>query len=496
MNNIRQLTSKEVIFVGGETSSIYQHTGGLIILDPGRRKNWGFEQFRKHTETQIGQIPQFRWRLHQVPLGLDLPYWVKDEQFNIDRHVRKIAVPSPGDDAALAELVGFLYSKHMDRNHALWEAWFIEGLAGGRYAVFHKVHHCLMDGQGAARLMEYMFEDGPRAKPRKLSGELASAEPGEIPETWRKAVTAAWRLYSLPLKAGLEINDIFMQKLWKKIKRSDAAPRAPKPEVTNASFNTDVGADRGIVFASLPLADIKAVKTHFDVTINDVMLALVSGSLRDYLQAYHELPDIPIRTFIAVSLRQEGDAEFSNKVTTAAVTLATDVADPQERLRAIAAESQGAKEGARGGGKGAMEIQQMLPPFLNTVLALVAPPDKIAGLAGANLLVSNVRTSPKKMYLAGARVEAIYPMSIVGPGLGVNVTCIGYADNIDVGITLAPELFPECWELTEGMQRHLKAYVALTKKKTAARKPAARRTRKNPVRKSAPRKRKPSGKRS
>jgi hypothetical protein len=149
MKNVRQLTSKEVIFVGGETPSIYQHTGGLLILDASNCPDFGYETFRAHTESSLGGLPQFHWRLHQVPLGLDLPYWDEDENFNFDRHMRRIAVPSPGDNAALAELVGYLYNKHMDRGAALWEAWFIEGLADGRFAVFHKVHHCLMDGKGA-----------------------------------------------------------------------------------------------------------------------------------------------------------------------------------------------------------------------------------------------------------------------------------------------------------------------------------------------------------
>jgi len=488
MKNIRQLTSKEVIFVGGETPNIYQHTGGLIILDPSDAPGWGFDTFRKHTASQIGGIPQFRWRLHEVPLGLDLPYWVEDEDFNIDRHVRKIAVPSPGDEAALAELVGYLYSKHMDRNHALWETWFIEGLKDGHCAVFHKVHHCLMDGQGAAKLMEYMFENSPDAAPQSLPAELADAQVGEIPEPWRQAITAAWRLYSLPVKAGLEINDIFVKKLWKKLKKKPGQAKASKPVVTNAPFNTNVGAERGFVYGSLPIADIKAVKNHFGVTVNDLVLALVSGSLRDYLLQHLELPDIPLRTFIAVSLRQEGDKEFSNKVTTAAVTLATDLEDPVKRLRAIAADSGAAKKGARGGGKGSMEIQQMLPPVLNTALAYAYPPDKIASLAGANLLVSNVRASSSKMFLAGARVESIYPMSIVGPGLGINVTCIGYAREIGVGITLAPELFPECWKIIEGMKTQLRSYRTLTRKSSGPRSTASKRN-KRPARKAAPAKR-------
>jgi len=479
MKKVRQLTSKEVIFVGGETPSIYQHTGGLLILDASNCPGFGYETFRAYSESSLGELPQFRWRLHQVPLGLDLPYWVEDENFNFDRHLRRIAVPSPGDDAALAELVGYLYSKHMDRSAALWEAWFIEGLADGRFAVFHKVHHCLMDGQGAARLLEYMFEEKPGASRKKVALDIAEARAGDIPEPWRQTVTAAWRLSSLPAKAGLEIYGIFLQKLWQRV-RNIGEEKKEKPSVSNTVFNTDIGGDRGLVFCSLPLAEIKVVKDHFGVTMNDVFLALVGGALRDYLLDLHELPDKALRTFIAVSLRTEKDEDFSNKVTTATVTLATDLEDPQQRLRTIAQESVAAKEGAHHGHKGAMELYQMLPPILNTVLAYLAPPDKIASLAGANLLVSNVRAGSRKMYLGGARVDSIYPMSIVSPGMGINVTCMGYADEINVGITIAPELFPDRWDIVEGLRKYLGVYLSLAGKKSNRRKsnPAGSKARK------------------
>jgi WS/DGAT/MGAT family acyltransferase len=489
MKNLRQLTSKEVIFVGGETSNMYQHTGGLLLLDASDCPDFGFESYRRYVEASIARIPQFHWRLEEVALGLDLPYWVEDENFRIDHHVRRIAVPSPGDRVALGELVGYLYSKHMDRGRALWETWFIEGLADGRYALFFKAHHCLMDGQGAARLIDYLFEEKPGAAPKEIAPDLAEARAGEIPETWRKSLTAAWRLSRLPARATLELNEIFLQQLWKRVKHRGR--RSERPPVPHTLFNTNVGSERGLVYGSLPLADIKSVKNHFDATVNDVVLALVGGMLRDYLLEKGALPEDSLRSFIAVSLRTEKDEEFSNKVTTAAVTLATDLDDPGQRLKVIAQESESAKQEAHGSRhKGSMEIQQMLPPVLNTALFYLAPPDKTASLAGANLLVSNVRTSPRKMFLAGARIDAIYPMSIVGPGLGINVTCVGYSDAIHFGITVDPRLTPDGWKIMDGLHEQLARYVALTGRKAPRRKRAATRAKKAPV-KHAPGKKRP-----
>ncbi len=178
MNQPRQLTSQETFFIGGETANVYQHTGGLVLLDASERPGFGFDSFREHLETRMADIPHFRWKLHEVPLGLDLPYWVEDENFSFENHIRRIAVPSPGDREALGELVAYLYSKHLDRDRPLWETWFIEGLPNRQFAMLHKLHHCLMDGEGASRLGERLIDLEPDAKSRPVEPEIRDAVAG------------------------------------------------------------------------------------------------------------------------------------------------------------------------------------------------------------------------------------------------------------------------------------------------------------------------------
>jgi diacylglycerol O-acyltransferase / wax synthase len=120
MTKYRQLTPQDVMFVGGETPNVYQHTVGLILLDSSDNPGFGFEVYRRKMEERLAHIPQFHWKLHEVPLGLDLPYWVEDENFSFDHHIRRIAVPSPGDREALGELVSYLYCRHLDRSRPLW----------------------------------------------------------------------------------------------------------------------------------------------------------------------------------------------------------------------------------------------------------------------------------------------------------------------------------------------------------------------------------------
>jgi len=450
MTKPRQLTPDEVMFVGGETSNIYQHTGGLTVLDGSDRPGFGFASIKRHLEERLAAIPHFRWKLHQPTFGLDLPYWVEDEQFSFDHHIRRIAVPSPGDREALAELAAFLYSRHLDRTRPLWEVWIIEGLANGQCALFTKLHHCMLDGEGATRLGAQICDFEADAPARPVDPAIAEARPGPVPHVWQASANAALHLSGLPWRAGRELLDAARENVGRLLPLGGEAK--PRPSAPVASFNHEIGSERGFVFGSVSLSDVKAVKSHFGVTVNDVVLALIGGSLREYLTRNSVLPAESLRTSIAVSLRTDDDADFSNRVTTASVTLATDLSDPVARLRRISEESALAKETARAGGKGFFEVVSILPPVLVNAMMSLTPPELVPKVTGFNLLISTVKGSPLPMYVAGARTTAMYPMSIITPGSAINITCISYLDEIFYGFTLEPRLFPEPWALADGMR--------------------------------------------
>lgn len=465
MAGLRQLTKQDVLFVAGETAKVYQHTGGLVLLDASGRQDFNFKSFRAHVEQRISQIPHFHWKLHEVPLGLDLPYWVEDENFSFDHHIKRIAVPSPGDREALGEVVAHLYSKHLDRSRPLWEMWFIEGLADGRCAILQKLHHCMMDGQGASKLGEIMSDFEPDAPPREIEHSITEARAGEVPSQWQRSSNAALNLARFPAEASREIFGMVRPRLWQQLtgKKKEAKQ---KPVVPQAFFNGDIGSERGFVFGSVPLSDIKMIKNSLEVSINDVVLALVGSSMRAYMLAQGDLPAEPLRTGIAISLRTEADDEFSNKVTNASVTLATHLEDPLKRLRAIHEETEQAKREARGGAKGMMEVMQMMPPLLVSTLVGAMPADSASQLMGSNLIVSNVRGIDEAMYIAGARMETMYPMSIITPGIGINFTCVSYAGKVDFGVTIEPELVPDAWFIIDELHVALQEYLALAGKRS------------------------------
>jgi len=157
------LGKEDVLFIAGENPSVYQHTAGLVVLDSSTHPDFSFDTFRKKCIERLSLVPHFRWKLHQVPMGLDRPYWVEDRNFNYKHHIKRITLPYPGDRVALSEVVAHLYSRHLDRHKPLWEIWFIEGLEGGKYAILQTLDHSFLDGQGANKLGEILcdFEADP-----------------------------------------------------------------------------------------------------------------------------------------------------------------------------------------------------------------------------------------------------------------------------------------------------------------------------------------------
>ena len=298
MSELRQLDKMDVLFVAGETRKVYQHTAGLVLLDCRKRPDFSFENFREHFIDRVSRVPHFRWKLHEVPLGLDLPYWVEDEKFNFDHHIRRIAVPSPGDREALGEVVAHLYSSHLDRSRPLWEIWFIEGLPDGQFAILQKLHHAVMDGEGASKLGEILCDFEPDAEPQEIDPSIANASAGATPSQWQQSLNTTRRLARLPLDATREILGFVQPRLLQRITGRDESGK-DRPPIPVASFNAAISADRGFVFGSLPLDPIKRIKNHFGVTVNDVVLALVGTSMREYLLQYSVLNEESLRASIA-----------------------------------------------------------------------------------------------------------------------------------------------------------------------------------------------------
>ena len=446
---MEQLPGSDAIFLTMDTDTVYAHVGALTVLDPSDAPRFSFARVRELTNERIRDIPRFTQKLRLVPFDLDRPYLVEDPHFSIDNHLHRVAVPSPGSMRELGELAGHLYAQHLDRRKPLWEAWFIEGLEGGKVALLVKTHHCLIDGASGAGLGEMLFDVEPDPPPRppapKPQREPAAAEPSDWVLAGRGLVSAMLTPSKLT-RYGFQMARQFGVML-----PYLRGPELPSlTSVPQVSFNAPLGPRRALSCASVPLADVKDLKKHFDVKLNDVVLELTASAVRRYLKARNELPKESLAVAVAVSTRAEGDSSLGNQVTSIFVSWATDVEDPAERLLQIHKNVMKAKDMERA--LRASEIQAIgdtAPPRLINLawraLAAMGVP------APSNLMVSNVPGPPIPLYTAGARIEAMYPMSILAPSNGVNVTVISYRGRIDFGFTVDPELIPDPWLLAEGI---------------------------------------------
>ncbi|MGH9186582.1 MAG: WS/DGAT/MGAT family O-acyltransferase [Acidimicrobiales bacterium] len=454
---MRRMRGQDAAFLYGETPAWHMHVCAVGIADTTDAPDFSFEALRALLIQRLPQLPQFRWKLVDVPLGLDRPGWVEDADFDPDYHIRHIAVPPPGGRRELEDLVGHLIGYKLNRERPLWEMWVIEGLEGDRVAVFTKVHHAIIDGVSGAGLGEILFDIEPT--PRPADTEVRESLHGQTQPTQfellaRGLVNAA---VLTPVRvarfAGQGVGQLLAVQAY--LRGGDRA-RARLPfQAPRTRFNADLTPHRSYSSASVPLAAVKAIKDVHGVKLNDVVLAVCAGAMRAYLSGHGELPDQPLLAQVPVSLRTDADRdEVGNKVGTMFVSLATDVAAAGERLRAIYVSSQGAKEMRQAlSARSIMGITETAPPAL---IALAARAMSSAGLGArtpppVNVIISNVPGPPFPLYMAGARLESLVPLGPLLVGIGLTITVFSYEDRIDFGFMTCPELVPDVAALADAV---------------------------------------------
>lgn len=443
---VHQLPDADAVFLSTETDVAWGHIGGLSILDAGEVPGFGYEHLVEHIGRRLELVPRFTWKLREVPLGLDRPYWVEDPDFDLRNHIHRIAVPSPGGMQELGKLCGHLFAHALDRSRPLWEIWVIEGIdKGSRFGMFMKTHHCLMDGQAGASLAEVLTDLAPDATAPPIipdaMQEAAPRPPSLFEMTARGLRNAAER----PARAtGHTLRAL--RSVGRSLVPGAADEFAPPAwsEVPKLPFNAAVGQRRDFCVATVELDELLQIKKHFDVKLNDVVLEIVGGAMRRWLREKGELPEKPVVALCPVSLRSEGDDSLCNQITNMSVALATDQGDPAERLRRIAKNAQRAKQEVEAGSFDVLAAlsESLAPGAVSALLqAGQASVDSIP-LPG-NFVVSNVRGTPVPLYTAGARIESMFPMSVLQAGQGLNVTVVSYCGWMNFGFTVDPDLVPD-----------------------------------------------------
>lgn len=450
---MRRMGSVDAAFLYGETPSWHMHVSAVLLLDPSATPGgFSVDELKARISERLHLAPQFRWKLVEVPFGLDLPGWVEDPDFDIENHVRRIGVPPPGAREQLGNLIGDLVSLKLDRRKPLWEFWVIDGLEGGRIAILAKVHHSIIDGISGSELASVLFDLEP-SPPRPDEVPERVMEP--MPSQMSLAATGLLATAMTPWRVARLAEQSVRQGLkFLGFQRQAAPPPAPF-QAPRTSFNSELTPHRRFAYSSVPLEDVRRIRQAFDVKLNDVVMALCAGALRRYLEARDELPRAPLIAQIPVSLRTDDDrSEVGTKVAAMFASLATDVDDPVMRLLAIHESTRGAKEMQQAlAAEKIMGITEAAPPALISLAARMYTAAQLDRLTPPimNLIISNVPGPPFPLYVAGAQVESIYPMGPLLYGTGVNVTVFSYCDHVDFGFMVCRDLVPDPWFMAEGI---------------------------------------------
>ncbi len=471
---MKHLSGMDSTFLHVETAEMPMHVGSLNVLDlPEGYQGDFYEDAKAFMAGRLHLADVFTRKLALMPFDLSNPVWVEDDDVDLDYHVRLVTLPRPGTNRQLQQYVARLHSSLLDRSRPLWEMFIIEGLRSGQVGLYVKVHHAGIDGQAGVALGRALFDTSPTGRairpprPRTRSNnyqlgmaELAGAALRNTAQQYVKLLKMAPALARAIAGLAQPVENAEARTVGDLPKKFDlTAPRTP--------LNVSITNQRSWAGRTIPLAETKHIARHFGASVNDVAMATVSGALRQYLADSNELPAKSLVAGVPVSLREAGDETANNQVSMILVSLATDVSDPVERLRQITASSGSAKS-IMGRFKAAIpdDYPMFAAPWLMSGLASMLGRSRLADLVppAANLVISNVPSSPVPIYFAGALATCYYPVSIPGHGMALNITVHSYNGRMDYGLIACRRALPDLNELGDYMLAEHRRLMELTEK--------------------------------
>jgi len=447
--NIKSISGMDASFLYGETPTSPMHVGSVAVIEGSLK----FETFRELLLSRIHQLPTLRQRLMFVPMSIDLPYWVDDPNFNIDLHLQHVALPDPGGWKELRRMASSVFSEPLDRSRPLWSFTFVEGLdtinqvPTGSVAVISKIHHVAVDGMAGAGMMSLIFDMTPKVgeiptprpwKPKALPNELSlmmksamsfAKDPLKLPKIVANTVTAT-------VKSGV-VNRM----------QSVELPTAPFT-APNTPLNGIISAQRKWNTTLLELARVKKLKSIMGTTLNDVVLAICAGALRRYLDEKGKLPLKPMVAMVPVSTRsKDGENQTQgNQISAMLVQLATNIADPIERLEAIHENTIRGKtyQGALGA-KTLSNLAEVVPFGIANQASRLYSRFNVAKMHSPvfNVVITNVPGPNIPIYMHGHKLHSVMGMAPIIDGMGLILTVLSYNGMISISPTTDTKSMPD-----------------------------------------------------
>jgi diacylglycerol O-acyltransferase / wax synthase len=476
---MRQLTSLDAQFLALESSHQTGHVAGLTILDPSTTPSGEltFKDICNLMEERLPLLPPLRWRLVEVPFGLDYPYWLDDPDFDLDFHVRELALPPGGAKEKLAEQVARIAARPLDRSRPLWELYLIHGLEDGHKAMLTKIHHSVIDGLSGAEIMGVLFDlapegrelpdadvNGGERKPTDL--EMLTRGLMGVPRyplrMLRSLPRALPNLDQSPVFAGIPGTKL-VAKLTDRLTRpissretgvlAHTTYKAPKTK-----FNGRISPHRRFAFGQLSLDEVKEVKNKRHCTVNDVVVSICAGAVRSWLLDHDDLPADPLVVQVPVSVRTDEEmGTYGNRIMLMSAPLFTNEPNALRRLEKTHQALAAMKEQHRAlPAELLQDANHFIPPavFARAARASLAISSD-AGRPTWNLVVSNVPGPQFPLYCAGARLVAQYPVSVITDGMGLNITVMSYLGHMDFGIVADRDQIPDLWSMLDRLSDSL-----------------------------------------
>jgi len=448
-NHLDRLTAVDASFLSNENENSHMHIGAVLIFEGPPPS---LEDFVAHVESRLVYVPRYRQKLIYPPLDAGRPLWVDDTGFNLSFHMRHTALPSPGSDKELIALANRVFSQSLDRSKPLWEMWLVQGLQHDRFAVLIKSHHAMIDGISGIDIGTVIFDVTPNPEPAENVDEW---KPRPEPSSLNLLRQSASDLAVTPLRlTERAINAVrrpesVVDRIGDGAEGISEVARAFADPAPDVPLNTPIGPHRRIAWARADFSDFRRIKNAFDTTVNDVVLAVVAGSVRNWLIGRGvETEGLELRAMVPVSVRSEDEqGHLGNKLATMRAPLPVYEENPVKRLEIVSLAMDGLKQSKQAlGAEVIARLNDFAPPTLLAQAARLTFSTRLF-----NLLVTNVPGPQMPLYVLGRKLQETFPIAFLAKNHALAVGVMSYNGQVNFGLLGDYDAMPDIELISDGL---------------------------------------------